>query len=207
MPSIEFINNKKYRVFNSFYLFYKKDKFLKYDKVHLVPFGEYTPLKKLLFFLNNVVPGVDFSPGKSLKLLFFKDFKIIPLICFEGIFPWQILKENRAGGNLLINISNEAWFGKSYALNQHLAANVLRTVESGKYFIRCSNSGISAIINHRGKVIKQLNEGKKGVILEKVNLINRLSCYDKYGFAINFFYFLIFLIGLYLLKTQNFKQY
>ncbi len=196
MPSIKFFDNKKYKIYNSLYLFINDKKFLKYDKVHLVPFGEYTPLKKLLFFVNKIVPGVDFSPGEKLKIVKYKDFKIIPLICFEGIFPWQILKMNKLGGNIIVNISNEAWFGNSFALYQHIAANILRAVESGKYFIRCSNSGISAIINSKGEILSKLDYNKKGVLFSHVKLFNKLSFYDKTGYFINFFFFLpiIFLL-------------
>ncbi len=196
MPSIKFLKNRKYKIYNSLYVFYDKGKYLKYDKVHLVPFGEYTPLKSILSFVNKLVPGVDFSPGEKLKILKFDNFKIIPLICFEGIFPWQILKENRKGGNILVNISNEAWFGKSYALQQHLAANILRAVESGKYFLRCSNSGISAVIDNHGKILKKLGYDIKGTVLCDVNLINNLSFYDRIGYLITFLYFLLSCYGI-----------
>jgi apolipoprotein N-acyltransferase len=146
--------------------------------------------------VNKIVPGEDFSKGEELKILCYKNFEIIPLICFEGIFPWQLLNANKLGGNIIINISNEAWFGKSYALYQHIAANVLRSVESGKYFIRCANTGISAIISPKGNIVKQLKPFKKGCIISKVSLLSGITYYYKLGFLFNFLYFIIFNLGL-----------
>jgi apolipoprotein N-acyltransferase len=194
IPSVDFINDEKYEIYNSLYFFINSSQYLRYDKIHLVPFGEYTPLKKLFFFVNKIVPGEDFSKGKNLEILKYNRFKIAPLICFEGIFPFQIMRLCKKGGNILVNISNEAWFGKSSALKQHLAANILRTVESGKYFIRCANTGISAIIEPNGKVKNHLDPFVKGEIIEDVNLCDNLTFYHKAGYLINFFYFIFALL-------------
>ena len=191
IPTIDFINQNKFKIYNSLYMFISPKKYLRYDKVHLVPFGEYTPLKSLFFFVNKIVPGEDFSKGKQLKTLNYKSFKVIPLICFEGIFPFQIMQLSRKGGNILINISNEAWFGKSYALKQHLAANVLRATESEKYFIRCANTGISAVISPSGEIINYLKPFTKGAIVEKIQLCNKVSFYHRTGYMLNFLYFFL----------------
>ncbi len=202
IPSVDVKRDNSYKIYNSMYLFVSASRYLRYDKVHLVPFGEYTPLKKLFFFVNKIVPGEDFSKGNKLKLLRYDKFKIVPLICFEGIFPFQILHLCKQGGNILINISNEAWFGKTYALQQHLAANILRTVESGKYFVRCANTGISAVIHPNGKIINSLKPFTKGTIVEKICLLNNVSFYHNFGFFLNFLYFISVFSGI---VTSNTK--
>ena len=197
IPAIDFYDKNQYKIFNSLYFFINQNKYLRYDKVHLVPFGEYTPFKSIFSFINKIVPGEDFSKGEKLKILNFNEYKIIPLICFEGIFPFQIMKLNLLKGNLIVNISNEAWFGKSFSLDQHLAINCFRAAESRKYFLKAANTGISAIISPNGKLLKVLKPYKKGVITGKIKLINEVSFYDRYGYFINSLYFIIFFIGIF----------
>ncbi len=158
------------KVFNSMYFIKNGDvkNFKRYDKIHLVPFGEYTPLKKVLFFINKIVPGIDYSSGKKTVIFKIKKAKIIPLICYEGIFSDLIKKGIKKGGNLIVNISNEAWFGNSSALYQHIAIDVLKAVEFKKYFIKCANSGISAIILPTGKILKIIPPEKRGIIFMKI---------------------------------------
>ena len=171
-PSVEFDSKTfKYRFYNSMYLIKNGDikNFQKYNKIHLVPFGEYTPLKEILSFVNKIVPGEDFSPGKKMVIFKVKNLKIIPLICYEGIFANLIKAGEKLGGEIIVNISNEAWFGKSFALYQHIAADVLRTVESGKFFIKCANSGISAIISPKGKILKFLKPEIRGTIITSLS--------------------------------------
>ncbi len=165
-PTIEIdYENQKYKYYNSMFLITKNLKIFRYDKIKLVPFGEFTPYKKVFFFINKIVPGEDYSSGKKIILFKIKNYKIIPLICYEGIFHSLITKGISKGGDFIVNISNEAWFGNSYALYQHIAANVLRAVEFRKYFFKCANSGISAVINPKGEIVKILKPLKTGIIL------------------------------------------
>lgn len=127
-----------------------------YDKEHLVPFGEYVPLGKLLSFVNKLVAGVgDFRPGKEQQPLRDGRLALGVLICYEAIFPELAQQRVEAGANLLINISNDAWFGDSPAPRQHLDLAVLRAVEQGRAIIRSTNTGISAAIDPRGRIMAQ----------------------------------------------------
>ncbi len=164
-PTVEIdYENQKYKYFNSMFLITKDLKIFKYNKIKLVPFGEFTPYKRIFFFINKIVPGEDYSSGNKINLFKIKKYKIIPLICYEGIFHSLIKKGVSKGGNFIVNISNEAWFGNSYALYQHIAANVLRAIEFRKYFFKCANSGISAVINQKGEIIKILGPLQTGII-------------------------------------------
>ena len=124
-----------------------------YDKVHLVPFGEYVPLGSLLPFIEKLAHGAgDFRPGDHTAPLSRGQLALGPLICYETIFPELSQRRVRDGANLLVNISNDAWFGRSPAPRQHLHQAVLRCVEQGRGMVRSTNSGISAFIGPRGRV-------------------------------------------------------
>ncbi len=139
---------------NSAGLFYKGDISGRYNKIHLVPFGEYVPLKKLLFFVNKLVEAAgDFLSGRETEVLTFKDIKMGTLICYEAIFPEISHKYKKKGANILINITNDAWFGRSSAPYQHLAMSRFRAVENEMYLIRVANTGITAVITPWGEII------------------------------------------------------
>jgi len=123
------------------------------DKLHLVPFGEYVPLASLLPFVNKLVAGIgDFSPGKSAVPLQTPEGKIGVLICFEGIFPEVARAYVQGGAGLLVNITNDAWFGNSSAPYQHLSMTVFRAVENRVPLVRAANTGISSVIDAKGHI-------------------------------------------------------
>jgi apolipoprotein N-acyltransferase len=126
-----------------------------YDKEHLVPFGEYVPLRRLLPFLGKLVEGAgDFSPGVSTHPMSASDVALGTLICYEAIFPELSQHRVEQGANILVNMSNDAWFGRSSAPRQHLDLAVLRAVEQNRCMIRATNTGISALVDHRGEVMQ-----------------------------------------------------
>lgn len=139
---------------NSAGLFYKGSLIGRYDKMHLVPFGEYVPLKKVLFFVNKLVEAAgDFLSGTGIKVIKAKDMKIGILICYEAIFPEISNNYIKNGVNLIVNITNDAWFGKSSAPFQHLAMSRFRAMENEVYVVRVANTGISCIITPWGEVL------------------------------------------------------
>ena len=123
------------------------------DKMHLVPFGEYVPLASLFPFVNKLVAGIgDFSPGKSAVPLETAQGKIGVLVCFEGIFPEVARAYVREGAGMLVNITNDAWFGRSSAPYQHLSMTVFRAVENRVPLVRAANTGISSVIDSKGHI-------------------------------------------------------
>lgn len=124
-----------------------------YDKEHLVPFGEYVPLKSIFPFISKLTTGIgDFSPGTQPEPLRTKELALGILICYEAIFPELAQKRVANGANLLVNISNDAWYGRSSAPNQHLDLTILRAVEQNRSILRATNTGISALIDAKGRV-------------------------------------------------------
>jgi len=123
-----------------------------YDKEHLVPFGEYMPLASILP-LQKLVSGVgDFVPGQNTRALQSGGLSLGVLVCYEAIFAGLAQDRVSQGANLLINISNDAWFGDTSAPHQHLQLTALRAIEQGRYIVRSTNTGISAFIDPLGRI-------------------------------------------------------
>lgn len=137
-----------------------------YDKRHLVPFGEYLPfdrwLRPLLDFLQ--IPMSNFSAGDTVQAPIVVDGHIIGVsICYEDAYATEIARALPDAG-LLVNVSNDAWFGDSIAPHQHLQIARMRALEAGRYLLRATNTGISAIIDHRGRVLERSGQFKPEVI-------------------------------------------
>jgi len=138
-----------------------------YDKKHLVPFGEYVPMRNLLRFSKLTDGRIDFLSGSGPRVLNLPGLPpVAVLICYEVIFPNEIpgITSETPRPNWLLNITNDAWFGNTAGPYQHLAAARLRAVEHGLPLVRVANTGISAIIDPYGRIIKALGLGQSGVI-------------------------------------------
>jgi apolipoprotein N-acyltransferase len=155
----------------------------KYYKSHLVPFGEYVPLKKFLPFLAPLVEAAgDFSAGKIERPLVWKNSRIGVLICFESVFPGITRKWVAAGANMLVNLTNDAWYGKSSAPHQSLAMSVLRAVESRRAVVRAANTGISAFITPLGEVTGESGLFQPYGHAEDVPLLEVKTFWARYGY-------------------------
>jgi apolipoprotein N-acyltransferase len=167
----------------------------RYDKIHLVPFGEYIPFNKLLSFLETIVPIGEFSRGKIFTVFPFPD-KFSVLICFEDLFPEISRQFVKRGAGLLVNITNDAWFGKTSAPYQHLQASVLRAVENRRFLVRAANTGISGFIDPGGKIISLLADpqGEERFIsayaTQTIYSQEKLTFYTRFG---DLFLFSLFL--------------
>jgi apolipoprotein N-acyltransferase len=134
-----------------------------YDKAHLVPYGEYFPS-----YAHILLGEQGFVPGPGIRTLHLEGLPAIgPLICYEAIFPAQVVNESDRPG-LLVNITNDAWFGNSSGPRQHLAAARLRSVEEGLPMVRAANTGISAIIDAHGRITARLGMNKQGVLVAPI---------------------------------------
>ena len=155
----------------------------RYDKIHLVPFGEYIPLQEILFFVGSSFgEGIgNFKSGKELINLAMPKAKFGVLICFEIIFPDLCRKFVKNGANFLVTITNDAWFGKTSAPYQHLAIATFRAVENRVFIPRAANTGISAIIDPKGKILKQGNIFTEEAINGTIRLSNMTTFYTLYG--------------------------
>jgi len=144
-----------------------------YDKLKLVPFGEFLPFEKKLnkFGLKKITEGHgSFLKGTKNNILTIDKVNILPLICYEIIFTDLIQKSNY-DTNLIINISEDGWFGNSIGPNQHFSKSIFRAIENNTFLLRSANKGVSAIIDNKGNIIKQLNRNDTGNIEFEVPLI------------------------------------
>ena len=169
--------------YNSAYLVDPYGKVLgKYDKAHLVPYGEYVPLKRYFPFLGKMVEAVgDFDSGRKGQVLLWGREKIGVLICFEAIFPELARSMVQNGSQLLINITNDAWFGRSSAPYQHLSMVVFRAVENHLAVARAANSGISAFVDPVGRLLDETPLFEKAIRTRSLPMMNYKSFYSRHG--------------------------
>jgi apolipoprotein N-acyltransferase len=154
-----------------------------YDKVHLVPFGEYVPLKRILPFVHRLVPAAgDFASGKEITPLRLPDVSAGILICFEAIFPALSREQTKKGAEILVNLTNDAWFGMTSAPHQHLSMAVLRSVENRRPMVRAANTGISAMISPRGEILSKGELFHEEVLMKELKWSDgSLSFYTLHG--------------------------
>jgi apolipoprotein N-acyltransferase len=135
-----------------------------YDKHHLVPFGEYMPLRGFLPFDKLAVGAVDFTAGPGPRTIPIPAAPpVSPLICYEAIFPGEVVDASHRP-QWLLNVTNDAWFGISSGPHQHFASARLRAVEEGLPLVRAANTGISAVIDPYGRVLARLGLDEAGTI-------------------------------------------
>ena len=168
------LDDKNAGVYNSLIIVDNNMKIIQeYKKQKLVPFGEFLPFEDLLskIGLKKITEGHgSFLKGETQNNLIIDKLNILPLICYEVIFT-NLVQSSAEATNLIVNISEDGWFGNSIGPHQHFAKSIFRAIENNTFLIRSANKGISAIVDNKGKVIKKLNSYEAGYIQFKVPLI------------------------------------
>ena len=175
-----------------------------YNKRKLVPFGEFLPFENIVskLGLKKITEGHgSFLKGENNNSLVIEGIKILPLICYEIIFP-DLIQKSDTNTNLIVNISEDGWFGNSIGPDQHFAKAIFRAIENNTFLLRSTNRGVSAIIDNKGNIIKKMNRNEAGNIEFEVPLVksNKIKN-DLIFFTLLITYLLIFLIY----KKQNAK--
>jgi len=153
-----------------------------YDKIHLVPFGEYIPWRRLFFFAETISKDVsDFMAGSEYATFSLGSHPSNAIICFEAIFPALVRRFVRDGSQLIINLTNDRWYGDSAAPFQHLAMARWRAIENRRFLLRAANSGISAVINPTGEVQAQTEILKPAVCVGGFSFLSGESFYARHG--------------------------
>jgi apolipoprotein N-acyltransferase len=153
-----------------------------YRKMNLVPFGEYVPLKKVLFFVGPVIEAVsDFSAGTEATALDFGGHKVSVSVCYESIMPWLSRAFVANGSELLATITNDAWFGTSSAASQHFEQGAIRAVEEGRYVVRAANTGVSGAVDPYGHVVARSRLFEPVVLTVDVRLHSGRTIYSRIG--------------------------
>lgn len=153
-----------------------------YRKIHLVPFGEYVPLKRLLFFVGTIVEAVsDYSPGTDAVLLPVAGHEASTAICYEVIYSSLMRTFVTRGSELLTTITNDAWYGRSSAAYQHWQQASLRAIEEGRYLARAANTGISGFVDPYGRVLQRSELFQSAVMTEDLRFIRARTIYSRIG--------------------------
>ena len=153
-----------------------------YRKQQLVPFGEYVPLKSLLFFVGPLIQAVsDFSPGAKAVVFDANGRRFSVAICYESVYPGIARDFVRAGSELLATITNDAWFGRSSAAYQHFAQGSLRAVEEGRYVVRAANTGVSGAVDPYGRVLLTTQLFTPAAVTVDVRLLRSRTIYSRTG--------------------------
>lgn len=153
-----------------------------YNKVHLVPFGEYTPLRDYIPFLEKITAaGGNFSAGSTNKPIKSSIGNIGVLICYEGIFPHISVSTVRRGAQVIINLTNDAWYDRTSAPFQHFTFYVFRAIETDRFILRAANTGISAVIDNRGRIKKKTHIFEDAVLKDDFYLSDKKTFYVRYG--------------------------
>ncbi len=165
-----------------------------YYKRKLVPFGEFLPFESLLskFGLKKITEGHgSFLKGLKNNNLVINNLNILPLICYEVIFN-ELVQISDEDTNLIVNISEDGWFGKSIGPDQHFSKSIFRAIENNTFFLRSANKGVSAIIDNKGKIIKQVNRNEAGTIEFNVPLIKSKKIKNDLIFFVLLITYLLF---------------
>jgi apolipoprotein N-acyltransferase len=158
----------------------------RYHKIRLVPFGEYVPMQGLLTFGGRIAAKLvqqvaDFTPGDEYSVAPIEGHKLAATICYEAIFPDLLREFPVRGAELLVNITNDGWYGRSSAPYQHFSMAVFRAVENGRYLVRAANTGITAVVDPRGRVLAQTSLFERTVLVRDVPFVSALTFYSRHG--------------------------
>jgi apolipoprotein N-acyltransferase len=180
-PSFK-VERGKMNHYNSAYLASPSKEIIgKYDKIHLVPYGEYVPLGEILS-LGSLGEGIgNFKSGKVIYNFSIPQGKFGVLICFEIIFPDLCRRFVKSGADFLVTITNDAWFGRTSAPHQHFTMAVFRAVENRVFIARAANTGITGFIDPRGKIVKKGEIFTEEAMSETIRLSKRKTFYTLYG--------------------------
>jgi len=153
-----------------------------YDKIHLVPFGEYVPLRQWIKFAGRLTADIaDFTPGTEYRVGQVPGGRFGIFICYEAIFPDEIRRFARGGAELLINVSNDGWFGRSAAPAQHLMMSRVRAVESRRWMLRDTNNGFTVVVDPYGRIVASLPPDIRGQLDAPYDFRSDRTLYARFG--------------------------
>jgi apolipoprotein N-acyltransferase len=154
----------------------------RYDKIHLVPFGEYIPFKQFLFFAEKLTREVgEFGRGTSRQPFNVGNYRIGTFICYESVFPDEVRQFARNGADVFVNISNDEWYGESGAFGQHLLQARMRAVENDRWLLRSTNTGVTASIDPDGRVVARAPRNLRTALDAPFGLLGDTTFYTRHG--------------------------
>ena len=156
----------------------------RYDKIHLVPFGEYVPLQRLLFFASKLTREVgDFARGTERKVFDVNGAKVSAVICYESVFPGEVREFVANGAQVLVNISNDGWYGETGAPYQHLQMTRMRAIENHRWILLDTNNGVTSSIDPFGRVVKRVDRNIMTAMAAPYDVVTETTLYTRFGDA------------------------
>lgn len=176
-------HNSTYQFFNSALLIGPNTDILaRYEKQRLMAFGEYIPLQRYLPFLRHISPTIgNLTPGPGGLITLPNDISIGPLVCYEDIFPTLARQAVRQGAALLVNLTNNAWFGETHAPYLHRMLAAFRAIENRVYLVRATNTGLTSIIDPFGRERTPLPIGRRDTLLQPIQALYLATLYTRFG--------------------------
>jgi len=154
----------------------------RYDKVHLVPFGEYLPFPRLFAFAGGLTKEVgEFGMGESRAPLDAGDTRLGVFICYESVFPDEVRQFANNGAQVLVNLSNDGWYGDSGAYAQHLNQTRMRAIENGRWLLSATNTGVTASIDPYGRTVERLPRKQRAALVTHYALTSVTTFYTRHG--------------------------
>ena len=188
--------------YNSFFLL-EKNKIQTFDKQILVPFGEFLPFRKYLNFMEIISGSTDYQKGDTERIITTSDnFKILPIICYEIVFDKIFNNINKKEIDILVNITNDSWFGTRFGPYQHFYISRLKALVANKSLLRVSNNGISAIIDNNGKILKSSKLNKITQLKYTLKINNNKSYFPMHKIFM-FYLFSIFIFLIIYIKRKE----
>lgn len=176
-----------------------------YRKHHLVPFGEYVPLRKALFFVSPLVETIeDFSAGPGAETLTIGRSLVSAAICYEVIYPGLVQGFVKKGSRLLTTITNDAWYGLTSAPYQHFQQATMRAIEQGRFLVRAANTGISGVVDPFGRVIASTSLFERHMTISDVWLLDGRTFYSRTGDAFSYMCIALTLVAI---SSWPFRRY
>ena len=154
----------------------------RYDKMHLVPFGEYTPYKSLFFFAGSLLQDVGtFEPGTSRKVFHSDGHTYGTFICYESVFPDEVRRFVELGADVLVNISDDGWYGDTSAAWEHLNMVRMRAIENHRWVLRATNTGVTAAIDPYGRVVTAAPRNQRTSVRVAFDYEHDITFYAAHG--------------------------
>ena len=159
---------------------------LRYHKMRLVPFGEYVPIQSVLTLGGRISARLvqevgEFTPGEDYAVSAVDGHPVAAFICYEAIFPDLVREFAARGAELLVNITNDGWYGRTSAPYQHFAMARFRAVENERYLVRAANTGISAVVDPHGRVLERTDLFERTLLVREVPLVSGSTFYTRHG--------------------------
>ena len=154
----------------------------RYDKVHLVPFGEFLPFPQLFAFAGGLTKEVgEFQRGTSREPLAAGSERLGTFICYESIFPNEVRQFVLRGADVLVNISNDGWYGDSGAWSQHLQQTRMRAIENNRWLLSATNTGLTAVIDPWGRIAAEAPRKERTALVATYALVSSTTFYTRHG--------------------------